>query len=340
MNQRPPRVGIVGGGLAGMSAALALRGQAADLDITVYESKRLTGGRAGSFTDPQTGEPIDYCQHVAMGCCVNLIAMMKSVGLNDAWTRHRELRFFHPDHPPARFGKSRLLPAPLHLLPSLIRLPYLSWPQKLEIARATWALLRTPRESLLATTAYDWLVSQHQSPLTIRDYWQVVITSALGESCESVSMAAARKVFIDGFLASHEASDVLVPQRPLAELFGVALPRAIASQNVRFRDATRVRAVTPGTEGGMTLQLADEEAVCDHVILAVPCQTIAKLISPSTALAAGLPADRFADIPCSPISGIHLWFDRPVLDRPHAVLVGTLAQWAFSADSLAPRADG
>lgn len=324
-----PRIAIIGGGLAGMSAALALRERPGEFEITLYESKRFTGGRAGSFVDPQSGERVDYCQHVAMGCCTNLLAMMKSVGLEDSFTRHRELTFLYPGHRPARFSKSRWLPAPFHLLPSLIRFPYLSWKQSYEISRAMFALMRTPSNVLRPVTAQAWLLAQKQSPHSIRAYWEVVIASALGESYQQVSMAAVRKVFVDGFLSSRDACDVLVPKSPLGHLFGSVLPDVVAQKGVDLRLGTKVRSLTAGNDGSMLLELDKERVVYDHVIVAVPSASISKLLTPDTAHAAGVPRRGFASVPTSPITGIHLWFDQPILDRRHAVLVGTLAQWVF-----------
>lgn len=333
MSESRTSVAIVGGGIAGMSAALALNEQDHGLDITLFESKRFAGGRAGSFVDSQTGESVDYCQHVAMGCCTNLIAMMRQAGVDDPFARYQELTFHHPKHPPSRFAKSRFLPAPFHLVPSLCGLRYLSWGQRYEISRATFALMRARRDQVADVTALQWLVSQGQSSSTICDYWDVVIASALGDSCERVSMAAARKVFIDGFLVCPDASDVLVPKRPLASLFGEVIPAAIAKLGVTIQTGTKVRSVRHDAANKMLIEFENRSAEFDHVIVAVPFFALSKIIAANTAMAAGLAIDRYASVPCSPIAGIHLWFDRPVMNRPHAVLVGTLAQWVFRREA-------
>lgn len=339
MKNHRTRVAIIGGGIAGMAAALALAEHGNRLDITLFESKRFAGGRAGSFVDARTGQNVDYCQHVAMGCCTNLISMMDQAGIDDPFIRYQELTFHHPQHPPSRFAKSRLLPAPFHLVPSLCRLRYLSWFQRYQIARATFALMRSTKEKVSGVTALQWLIKNGQSSSTIRDYWDVVIASALGESCERVSMAAARKVFIEGFLVCPEASDVLVPKLPLAFLFGDAIPAALASRGVTVCTGTKVRSVSQDAASKMTLGFETRSDEFDHVILAVPFFSLSKIISAETALAAGLAPDRYARVPCSPISGIHLWFDRPVMKPPHAVLVGTLAQWVFRREVPIDSAD-
>lgn len=332
--ETPRKVAIVGGGLAGMAAAHALATVAPELRVTVFESRRASGGRAGSFVDPSTGDEVDYCQHVAMGCCTNLLGMLAECGLADAWTRYDSLAFHHPDFAPSPFSASRWLPAPLHLLPTLGRLRYLTTRQKHEIRRGTWLLMRTSSRRLAGLTAAEWLRDAGQSDATIRDYWDVVLVSALGEASQAVAMTAARKVFVDGFLASRGASDVLIPRLPLGELFGKRLPDSLRAQGVTIRNRTAVRSVGFASEasgqGGLVIEIADGTLGFDQVVVAVPWHQLGKVVDERLAAIAGLRPREWAAFPASPISGVHLWFDRPITAAPHAVLVGTLAQWMFS----------
>jgi len=226
------------------------------------------------------------------------------------------------------------LPPPLHLMPTLGKLAYLLPHQRREIRRATFQLMRTGTAALRSTTAGRWLSDAGQSPETIRDYWDVVIVSALGESSAVVAMSAARKVFIDGFLAARGASDVLIPRRPLSELFGVRLPAAIIRQGVQIQTQAAVRSIdfadAQDQTAGLMVQIGNTHEVFDHVIIAVPWHQIGKLVAPALASSASLRSDIWATFPSSPISGVHLWFDAAITDAPHAVMVGTLAQWLFA----------
>ncbi len=320
MNKK--RVIIVGGGLAGMSAAEALARSCSDrFEITLLESKRATGGRAGSFADPATGETVDYCQHVAMGCCTNLIGLLDRCGLAGSMQRSAEMQFLHPGHPPSRFAASGFLPAPLHLARSISALRYLSRVQQSQIRKGLWRLLRCSTGSLHGRSAGDWLRTNDQDAETMRLFWDVIVVSALGERTDVVAMPAVRKVFVDGFAAARGASDVLVPTLPLAELFGQRLSAAIEQLGVRVRTGMQVTSVAD-----RVIETSDGTRYdADHVIVAVPWHAIASL-----GWQVELPdVDRYARIPASPITGIHLWFDRELTDRPHAVMVGTLAQWVF-----------
>lgn len=317
---------IVGGGLAGMAAAEAISIQAPNrFRITLLEAKKNVGGRAGSFADPTTGETVDYCQHVAMGCCTNLIGMLDRCGLQDQLRRHRELVFLHPRFPASRFAPSRWLPAPLHLAGALSSLRFLSSNQRRQIRRGMWRLFRTPSERLAGQSATDWLSAAGQDRQTIENFWSVILISALGERPEVVSMAVARKVFVDGFAGAVGASDVLVPCRPLAELFGIRLRSVIEDLGVAVHTGQPVKRID-GTNGDVVVETQDGSSfAADHVIVAVPWYATTELL-PSILSSH---AHRFANFPASPITGVHLWFDRQWTDREHAVMVGTVSQWMF-----------
>src|SRR5438034_4227515 len=130
----PKRIIVIGGGLAGMAAAVAL--EDAGLAVTLLESRRTLGGRAGSFDDPQTGEILDNCQHVLLGCCTNLVDFYRRIDASDKIHFGRTIHFRDPA------GKRHDLygvsgwPAPLNLAPSLLRFGALDFHEKLALSRA------------------------------------------------------------------------------------------------------------------------------------------------------------------------------------------------------------
>ncbi len=326
-SSRKRRIVIVGGGLAGLSAAEALsRDFEKRLDVTLLEAKRMTGGRAGSFSEPTTGETVDYCQHVAMGCCTNLIGLLNRCGFGDAMNRYTRLQFLHPDHPPSPFAPSKILPPPLHLASAIGSLRYLTATEKRGIRRAMLRLMRTPTASLRDRTAAQWLGEQRQDSDTIAKFWDVVLVSALGERTDVVSMAAARKVLMDGFAAAHGACDVLVPKRPLSDLFGRDLSAAVQQLGTDVRTGSAASKLhIDGDRITAVETVSGESFAADHLISAVPWHAFGSLASQIGTLS----YQSIEKIRSSPITGLHLWFDREITDRPHAVMVGTLAQWLF-----------
>ncbi|TWU57382.1 hydroxysqualene dehydroxylase HpnE [Rubripirellula reticaptiva] len=325
------RVVIIGGGLAGLSAADAITTAAPDrFDITVIESKRTTGGRAGSFTDDVTGETVDYCQHVAMGCCTNLLLLMHRHGLAGHWQRYDRLRFLHPKYLPSPFKPSRWLPPPFHLMPAFNSLRYLSSAQKRQIAGGLWRLMRTIEATLVDQKASTWLRKNKQDDQTITRFWDVVLVSALGETTDRVSMAAARKVLFDGFVAARGASDIWIPKLPLSDLIGNKLVNSIARHGASVIQQCAISQVDAGEDHQAIVLATDgRRFAATHVISAVPWFRIESLFAGSSVIRSLPSIGQWTQFPTSPITGIHLWFDRPIMDVPHAVMVGTTAQWIF-----------
>ncbi len=330
---------IVGGGIAGMAAAEAIAGPHPDrFEVTVLEAKRRTGGRAGSFTDPESGSQVDYCQHVAMGCCTNLLGLLRRHGLDDLFRPYGELTFLYPGIAASRFRPSGWLPPPLHLASAFWGLRFLSRHDRAEVGLGVWRLMRSHPARLRDETAGSWLRRNGQSESTVRRFWDVILVSALGERTERVSMSAAWKVIIDGFAASRGASDVWVPRVPLAELFGERLPAAIGRFGVTIRPSVAVRRIVTrdrhlvGIETG-----AGERIDADHLIAAVPWHAAGRLLRGTVAAGLMPSMSDWEAFAASPISGVHLWFDREITDMPHAVMVGTTAQWMFRDDA---RGDG
>jgi squalene-associated FAD-dependent desaturase len=329
------RVVIVGGGLAGLAAAVGLAGRG--LRVELLEAKQSLGGRAGSFPDPQSDERLDHCQHVAMGCCTNFLDLCERTGCLDLLERHRRLYFFSADGRRSDFQASAWLPAPLHLLPSLLVLKHLSWRDKLCIGRAMLRLMRF--KSLPTTSAQEWLERQRQTPAAIERFWKVVLVSALADSLDRVSLAAARKVFIDGFLAHRDAADVYIPRVSLGELYDERIAKWLASRGVVIRLGTPVRSISAREPAGVTVNLENESIAADVVIVAVPWRQVAPLLDEK--LAAAVPSLKsLAALGSSPISSVHLWTDRPIMNLPHAVLIDRLSQWIFARSSDSSSAKG
>ena len=357
-----PTLAVVGGGLAGMAAAWS----AAELGFRVelFERAKTLGGRAGSFVDPKTGATTDYCQHAAMGCCSALLDFCRRAGIDDCFQRTDRLHFIGPDGRRCDVAPSRLLPAPLHLLPGLAKLRYLTPGERWKIARAMRQLAKTkknsrgltapglcsdcepPHRGLLAPGYFsegsgyyvikdepvgDWLRRHGQSQQAIDRFWSPVLVGALAETVDHASLSAARKVFRDGFLASRDASDLLLPRAPLAEIFNERLGRRLAERGVEVHLNSPVRRIEGDRRSAHAIVWADgRRREFGFVIVAVPWRKVRTLLAEE--LLAAMPAlENVAKISPAGITAVHLWFDRPVVPLPHAVLIGRLSQWVFAA---------
>ncbi|HEV3024525.1 MAG TPA: hydroxysqualene dehydroxylase HpnE, partial [Pirellulales bacterium] len=321
-----PSVAVVGGGLAGLAATVALQG--AGCRVELFEARRFLGGRAASFRDPATGEVVDLCQHVSMGCCTNLADFCRRLEISDCFRRDRTLHFIGPDGRQFDFRPLRWLPAPLHLLRGFCNMGFLSMADRLAIARALWRLMRLRAADCPSdATIGGWLAEQKQPTRAIERFWTVILVSTLGERLERASLAAARKVLVDGFLASSEASTIEVPRVPLAALYGERMESWLAAHDVALHSNSPIRQVECD-DASLGVRTASDLHRSDFVILAVPWSKVRAMLTDDLANRWPGVAD-LARIESSPITGVHLWFDRPIMDLPHAVLVGRLGQWIF-----------
>jgi squalene-associated FAD-dependent desaturase len=327
MSDSRPRVAVIGGGLAGLSAALALAENGCAVEL--FEAKRNLGGRAGSFVDKATGETIDHCQHVAMGCCTNYLDFCRRVGAYESLRILRRLNFIGPLGERCQFRPSSWLPAPLHLSAGLRRLWYLSRFERRSIKRALANLARMDGD-LTNITMRDWLRSEEQTPESIEFFWSVVLESALGDDIKRASLAAARKVFVDGFMASRRAYELYVPTVPLATIYDKFVSRKLTSLGVTIHLESPIERIIGSSAGVRVLRLRDgTERSFDHYVVAAAWRAIGGMFDEE--VAASMPwLARLSQLPTSPVSAVHLWFDRPITKLDHAVLVGGLSQWLFN----------
>lgn len=321
------RIAVVGGGLAGLAATVALAERGATVEL--FEARRRWGGRATSYRDPSSAELVDHCQHVSMGCCTNLSDFCRRVGIDSLFRRERTLHFFGPDGDRYDLQGSAWIPAPAHLGPALAQLGYLSLAERFGIIRAMWQLMRHPvGDEPNGATVGQWLRAQRQSERAIERFWSVVLVSALSETVEQASLFYARKVFVDGFMAHRDGYVMEVPSAALDELYGSRLENWLSQHGVLLHPSTPIveiqaddRVATLTAKGGPPRDF-------DYVVIALPWHAVAGVCAAS--LRDRLPEINALDrLEAVPITGVHLWFDAPLTPLPHAVLVGGLCQWLF-----------
>lgn len=329
-----PRVAIVGGGLAGLAAAASLADRG--VRIALIESRPRLGGRASSFPDPVTGELVDNCQHVSMSCCTNLADFCRKVGAWGLFRREPSVRFLSPEGRLSTLAAGRL-PAPLHLAGSFLKANYLSWPDRLRVAYGL-VCLRSGQGDRPGESFQGWLRRHGQTDRAIERYWATVLVSALNERLDRMDVGHARKVFLDGFLRHRDGYRMEIPLAPLGEIYGAGLERWLAERGVEVRLTTGVRAVETDEEGHLAgLRLRSGEAVpADFVILAAPFDRVAGLLP--GALRGRIPSlGGLEAIESSPITGVHLWFDRPVCPFDHVVTVARPIHWVFNHSAIQGR---
>ncbi len=304
---------VAGGGLAGLASAAAL-GQAG-FQVDVLESRAFLGGRATSY--PIQDEVIDNCQHVLLRCCVNLLDFYERLGVSDAIHFHRRFHFIEPGGRVSTLERGRL-PAPLHFAGSFAGLDFLSIGEKLAVGSAMAAMLaeQGSRGDLDRITMLAWLREQRQPERAISRFWNQILVSAINEDLDRMAASHGFQVFRQGFLASRDSYEMGIPIVPLAELYSEAAWRERVP-NVRIHLRTPVeRMSAEGVHAGGRVWTGDA------YVCALPFERVNAVVPE-----AGLNFDGWQH---SPITGIHLWFDRPVTDLPHATLLDRTMQWFFN----------
>jgi squalene-associated FAD-dependent desaturase len=330
MADRAPTVAVVGGGLAGLSAACALAGSG--FRATVFERRPYLGGRASSYEHPGTGEVVDNCQHVLFGSCTNLLAFYRTIGIENRIRWFDRMTFVEPGGRQSVLEPT-FLPAPLHLTPSFLGFKFLNATDKFSLARGLRSLMfRKPQDEDDGTSFQDWLIRHHQTPAAIERFWKPILVSALSEDMDRISVPYAAQVVRES-LKSPEARRMGIPQVPLTELYNAAR-EYISSHNGSLRLRDSVQAFVP-TPSGVRLKLQTSEAEFDYGVLAVPFDSLAKLL-PDAPESSDL-REELTHFETSPITGVHLWFDREITDLPHAVLLDRTIQWMFHKSQLLNR---
>jgi len=326
---QPPRVAVVGGGLAGLAAGSALA--ASGLEVTLIERRPYLGGRASSYQHPGTGEIVDNCQHVLLGCCTNLLEFYARTGVADQIRWFDRLTFLEPGGRASEIGPSAL-PAPLHTTPAFLRAACLDLSDKVGIARAMVALTpSTPPDR--GESFLNWLRRHGQTERAIDRFWRTVLVSALNEEIDRISVPYAAQVMRESFLKSAAAGRMGVPTVPLTDLYNSAGNYIRENGgSVQFRKSVdSFRADLSHVK----LAMGGRDETFDYVVLALPFDGLARIL-PDTSASQSL-RDSLTRFETSPITGIHLWFDRDISDLEHAVLLDRTIQWMFHKSKLQKR---
>lgn len=326
------RVVIIGGGVAGIAAAVRIA-DAGGQPILVETRPRL-GGRATSFEDPRNGLLLDNCQHVVMGCCSNVLDLYDRLGVLDRIQWHRTTWWAHPPRRPEPLTATGL-PAPLHLSTSFLMLRFLGVDDKIGIAQAMWRLVRmglAGREDWRDRPFGDFLDETGQTADARERFWEPVVVGACNLPCGEVAANHAMQVFQEGFLAGGWHATMGLATCPLRDLYDPAL-EIIERSGGEVRLGASVQGIA--FDGIRTNGVVTDEGLVhgSSIISTVPPDRLAKIVS--RPMQAADPRLRWLEeIRTSPILGVHLFFERPVLvdgDRsyPHLVLPGRDTHWFF-----------
>jgi squalene-associated FAD-dependent desaturase len=326
---RRPHIVVVGGGLAGLSAALDLADAGAR--VTLLERRRSLGGLTRSFH--HDGREIDNGQHVFLRCCTEYLAFLERIGSqNDVFLQDRlDVAFLRPGAGRSpRAGRLRRtgFPAPFHLALALARFPHLRWADRARVGLAALPLrgLDLDDPALDGETFGAWLARHHQSPAAIETLWDPLTISTVNLPAAEASLAMGAKVFVTGLLRHAGAADIGWSRLPLGRLHGERAAVALEKAGVAVHVEATVTAVTRSAPG-WTVHARNGTFDADGVVVALP-HTEVDAVLPAGAVAH---QDRLADLGTSAIVDVHVLYDRQVMPLAFAAGLGTPVQWVFDS---------
>jgi squalene-associated FAD-dependent desaturase len=337
---RAPHIAVVGGGLAGISAALACADAGAA--VTLYEKRKHLGGLTWSFS--HDGLSMDNGQHVFLRCCTAYLDFLDRIGsAGDVELQERlDVTVLRPGsglrtgvaQASLRRDRGR---APLHLARSLLSYGVIPFGARARFGPAALALARLDLDdpALDEETFEAWLVRHGQGPEAISGLWDLICLPTVNLPASKASLAMAAKVFQTGLLTQANAGDIGWSRVPLGLLHGERAATALHKAGVAVRLEEVVEQVQRDGSS-FTVRTASGQAQADGVVVALPHYSTESVLPPGT-----LPGHvRPSELASSPIVNIHVHFDRRVTELPFAAGIGTAAQWVFDRTASSGAATG
>jgi squalene-associated FAD-dependent desaturase len=325
---------VIGGGLAGLSAGVALA--EAGWRVRLFEQRPFLGGRATSYVLPN-GEHIDNCQHVTLGCCTNLDDFYRRVGAAHKIKYFDRLLFQDLQ---GRTGEMQagILPAPFHMLSAFAMFAPLKFADKRSIGRAMLDILRgqghtADLDEPAGISMLEWLIRRKQTPGAIERFWRVVLVSALDQELDHTDARYGVEVFWKAFVSNRTGYRMGIPKVPLAELYdGCKAEIEKRGGEVTLRSPIRAMHMAKGIMEKVEFDGGRIETA-DAFVLALPHETLDKLL-PAEARQKDPAFANLEKLRVSPITGVHFWFDREVMQEPFVTLLDTRTQWIFNKTLL------
>lgn len=316
---------VVGGGFAGLSAAVALADAGAA--PLLLERRPQLGGRAYSFDNEATGEVVDNGQHVLMRCCTSVRAFLDRIGADSVhFERGFSIPFLSPDGARHRLSSPGWLTGSFGLLAAFLRFGPTRASDALGLRRAMAGLSHPPAGVSVAA----WLDDAAQSPRIREAFWHPLCRSVMNAVPEEAPASDLLNVLAEATRYPN-GMDMGWSTVGLSDLYARQARDTLTGLRGEVRTGAIVRSLSC-VDDCFRVELRDRETLSARsVVLAVPPPRARDLLD---GLVARGDLDRLSGYRPSPILGINLWFDRAVLDVPFVGLLGTTIEWVFDRSAI------
>lgn len=330
------RVVVIGGGLAGITAALDCADAGAR--VTLVEVRPRLGGAAYSFS--RDGLLLDNGQHVFLRCCTAYRELLARLGSDSQTSLQQRLRIpvLAPGGQIAWLARSRL-PAPLHLVGALARFAHLPLHQRLAAMRAALALraLDPHDPANDQRCLYHFLEAHGQTPDTIQTLWELICRATINLRANETSLASAAFVFQTGLLRDSRAGDIGLARAPLQRIHGEAAASALARAGVEVLLRHRAERIETDHAGRVcAVHAGGRRIAAQAAVLAVPHQRAARL-APDGALRSRAALEALGS---SPIINLYVGYRTRVFDHDFAAAVRSPVQYIFDRTAASGWGDG
>lgn len=340
-----PEVIVVGGGLAGIAAALELN--KAHRRVLLLEKSGFLGGRAGSITS-RDGEELDVGHHVYLGCCRAFRALLRELGAEDLapLAKRLDLSLIDLGSGEGAVREAKLaavrLPYPLSLAGAVLRYAHLAPSERLDVLRIVAlakSAYRNPKaRPLLERASFsDWLRQKGARPRTVGRLWEPLVVATLNSSSDAVSAKAGVMVIAEGLAGGREAASVGVFRAPMGKLYDSVERLLSARGQVRLSSPVRELIIDGGEVKGVIL--ADGTEIGSRSVIVAVSHVHLPALLPKRWADDPL-FDRVTRLPTRPIVNVHLWYDRPVAAEMMTGVLDSPLQWLFDLSRLHGKASG
>ncbi len=327
---------IIGGGFAGLAAAVALAEKG--VAVTLFERRPLLGGRAYSVKDSTTGDTLDNGQHLFMGCYHHTLKFLKTIGTDRLLQFQKKMCVDFADSQGKQYRlRCPPLPAPFHLLVGLLRLQTLSFKEKcsmIKMMRKVSKLQEREMETLDQITCHEWLTLSNQTEESIKNFWTPLILATINElpSLSSAKMLAI--VLKEALLKNKQDSLMALSTVGLSDLYTGAAQKFVEGRGGKVFTKKGIAKICVQDSAIQKIVLEDgTEQVANFYISAIPPDALLSLIEPEV-LQAHPFFEKFKEFKFSPILSINLWFDQPIFKETFAGFIDSPLHWIFNKGAI------